>query len=226
MMALVFIFIFLLAACSPVTESDSDSSTQSTAAQGSNVVDTTDMPVCLQNESKIEHWLVKKELFPELSETYSSKTSESPVTFELRTPKSYSIVNSSNYYSYNFHFWNKDRKDSLRPILMLSVVGKQKNQKRQDPIWKCLKAAIYSIHKSKSENWKQSPVEAGKIDGITFVRQYWSGTEKSPQGKLKVSGFVYVGSIGETLIIGLSTDKDTKAVELAEASLQSFQLVR
>lgn len=222
-MALVFIFIFLLLGCTPAPDSDS---TESANTQRSAAVDNFDMPECLQDETQITEWTVSKDSLPQLVKTYDSNKTESPLAFELKTPNAYQVVNSSNYYSYNFHFWNKESKDSLRPILMLSIVGKQKNQKKQDPIWTCLKAAIYSIHKTKSENWKQSPVEAGKINDITFVRQHWSGTEKTPQGKQKVSGVVYVGSLGETLIIALSTDKDPDAVSLAENSLQTFHVIK
>ena len=54
------------------------------------------------------------------------------------------------------------------------------------------------------DNWTQTDIEQGKINGITFARAYWTGTER--QHKRKVRGVSYMAVDGPTLISLQSQD--------------------
>ena len=71
---------------------------------------------------------------------------------------------------------------------------------------------------------KQSEIERGQIDGLTFVRAHWEGTERTT--KYKMRGFIYVAAAGPGMIYISSKDtapEHLQSLPLAEAAALTFR---
>ena len=69
------------------------------------------------------------------------------------------------------------------------------------------------------DDWTQTPVEQGQINGLPFARAYWTGTER--QHKRKVRGVAYMAVDGATLISLQSQDMAPVAPNAAKSGESS-----
>ena len=67
-----------------------------------------------------------------------------------------------------------------------------------------LGSALDTLHRGYSE-WKQTEIEYGQINGIAFVRAYWTGTNQAQKQKRR--GVSYVALDGPNAISLLSQDR-------------------
>ena len=147
------------------------------------------------------------------------------IPFKLSFPSGYSSFMGRNYIAQSFFFSGAPRSNRTKPSFLISLIPKQAGQNKQDSIEDALKAAVEATKKMKTRGWKVGPVENGKIDGVTFVRQYWQGVD--PSSKLNTKGFFYLGKQGETLILMSSQDTEPYCAEslpLAESAILSMDL--
>lgn len=192
-----------LFSCSKFVEKKFPESDKSNSASSSNSLNNEPdgKPELLNDESRLEEW--KSDPSVVLDEKVLDSATLIP--FKLRVPPDYKLQARKSYFAENLLFLGPARKtDNTFPSFMLSIIPKLPNQKKQDEIWVCLQSTLAGSKKQMTLGWSEGPLEAGKIDGVTFLRRNWSGMDYS---KAEYSGYVYVGRVGDNLILVISRDK-------------------
>jgi len=78
--------------------------------------------------------------------------------------------------------------------------------------------------KQRRTNWSQTPIERGRINGLSFIRIHWSGTD--PDNQAKLHGFVYVAKDGPKYIQIRSQDVEAhheQSLKIAETAALTFK---
>ncbi len=216
---LAFFFSILLSACgSPVEKPEPN------AGPPESIPTKTESSVSITSGSakKLSNWQLNNEDLLLLPEKFKSDPSQSGLAFELKLPEAYRTASSKNYYSENFFFFNRMQKDAKRPALMLSIL-KDQNLK-QDPLKDCLQNAISASKKAKAKEWSQSEIESGEINGIPFLRQYWTAFD--PEERCRVFGFVYAARYQKRTMLFLSTQSKNDSLVLNEKIVRSMLAVQ
>lgn len=172
------------------------------------------MAMCWAAPTAEPVWLSDKSLSEQLASAVSI------AKYQIRPPKGYIALHTlSGPSGSSADSWaGITRPDGTRPYIMfvhLTIPPKQANQYTLKQISDKMLAAIERRRKA----WKQSPTEQGIINGLTFMRSYWQGTDVA-NGQ-PMHGFSYVAKDGNTILQLSSQDFDPYqkvALPLAEAS--------
>lgn len=151
-----------------------------------------------------------------------------PVTdagpFRIRPPKGYRMSREQGPPGSDVFGWvGAERRDGSRPYLMVMGVSPPAGKRNTYTPESALDRSLSALQEQRSE-WKRTETEKGKINGVPFVRAYWSG--KEPERKVKMRGFAYLTIDGERIIQINSQDVEPHAedaLKLAEAAALTFQ---
>jgi hypothetical protein len=140
--------------------------------------------------------------------------------YMLRTPRGYTLQTTPGPDGSVGYAWaTKPRHDSTRAYILVFVGTNAANDSLSD----LLDAFIAGVRERRNDV-KESTVETGTINDLTFARAYWAGIE--PTLGVKMHGFVYVAQDGPTILEISSQDVEpySKAsLRLAEASALTFR---
>lgn len=115
------------------------------------------------------------------------------------------------------------RADGTRPYLLFVHVPIPASERSKYTLAQMSAKMLAGVERHRV-GWKQSPTEQGTVNGTTFLRTYWQGTEAA-NGK-PMHGFNYVAREESTLIQISSQDVDQHqqtALALSEASALTFK---
>jgi hypothetical protein len=143
--------------------------------------------------------------------------------FQIKVPKKYQIINQPGPDGSKITAWVGDeRSDGTKPYVMVSIVRLNSEQQSKLSLEQALDKFLTSIE-TRRKNWNRTPAERGKVNGMTFVRSRWSGTDLTTEKKMR--GFSYVTIDNGTLVQISSQDvepHDKVALETAEAAALTF----
>jgi hypothetical protein len=114
------------------------------------------------------------------------------------------------------------RPDGTSPMFMI-MVGSPPPKERLPSLNGFLTLMIDPV-KQRHQNWSQTASERGTLNGLTFLRTRWSGTE--PGKGWKMHGIMYVAIDGRNFIQLASQDLEPhheQALKLGETAVQTFR---
>lgn len=143
--------------------------------------------------------------------------------FQLRVPKQFLPIKQPGTGGSNAIAWTgEERSDGTRPYVMVTTVKLNSEQQSKLSLEQALDTFLNGIEKRR-KNWSQTSAERGKVNGMTFVRAQWSGTEITTDKKMR--GFSYV-TIADGWLVQISSQDvephDREVLELAEAAALTF----
>ncbi len=144
--------------------------------------------------------------------------------YTLQPPKDYHFLHKNGPEGAKMFAWVSDeRKDGTKATLLLNLVA--------PPVGEATKYALDQLAdkllggvKRRRTNWHQEKTEIGLVNGLTFARINWTGTE--PIHDLKMKGFNYVAIDGDTIIQLSSQDilsEANQALPIAEAAILTLK---
>ncbi|HYV35329.1 MAG TPA: hypothetical protein VE988_06470 [Gemmataceae bacterium] len=144
--------------------------------------------------------------------------------YQLRPPKGYFAGQSSTpFEGAKLLPWAGDlRPDNTVPGLLVMILKPPPNIPKRS--LEQFHAEMLKGIENRRKSWSPSAIEQGQINGLTFVRTYWSGTD-STSGK-KMHGFKYSAIDGEIYIDLGCQDVDPhhrEALKLGEAAALTFK---
>ncbi len=146
--------------------------------------------------------------------------------YQVRPPKAYSLTppapNGSGQIR-AFYWTGTPREDKTAPYFLIALVSSPAGEVKEKTLEKELDELLEGFHRRRS-NWTQTSPERGQVNGMTFVRSYWSGID--PEKQAKMHGFMYATKDSSTLIHLSSQDVEPHyehALKLAEAAVLTFK---
>ena len=137
----------------------------------------------------------------------------------LRPPKEYLLTKLPGPDGTLILTWRGPVRDDLTfAHLLTTIVAQSKEDKKSYESKEALRILLSGIEANRNE-WSASKAEEGKINGLNFIRSYWTGVDKTSGMKMK--GFVYV-IVDNKIIINLSSQdtlSNVSALKLAEAAV-------
>ena len=103
--------------------------------------------------------------------------------------------------AYNWH--GQAAKTGITPNVSLALAPTPLRNGKPYTAEQLVASALASLKRG-HDAWTQTPVEQGQINGISFARAYWTGTER--QLKRKLRGVAYMAVDGLTVISLQSQD--------------------
>jgi hypothetical protein len=146
--------------------------------------------------------------------------------YEVRPPKGYLLNPPDPNASQGmraFYWKGTPREDNSYAHFMIVLKSEPAGEAKERSLEKELDELLEGFKRRRS-NWTQTSPERGQVNGLTFVRTYWSGIDPARQGKLH--GFMYAAKEGSTLITLSSQDVELhheRALKLAEAAALTFK---
>jgi len=142
--------------------------------------------------------------------------------YQIRPPKEYPRVPGQTLPPVTkiFGWGGTLRPDQTAPMITVMVVKPIPVKKPPEQL---MQDVLNSI-KQRRQDWQQSTFERGTINGLTFLRARWSGTE--PNKRWKMHGLVYMALDGTTLIEISTQDvepNDKEALQVSEAAALTFK---
>lgn len=171
-----------------------------------------------QQDAKLPHWNSKEALTSELDAAHTIDK------FTIRPPKGYLPETRLGPHGSKATAWaGSPRSDGTRPQVMVLTAKLPAEELQKYNLEQALDELVSSLRAHRT-NWTQTTTEKGLINGLTFVRTRWKGVH--PSNGFKMSGFVYVAIVGDTLIQLSSQDVEPhqeEALKLAESSVLTFE---
>ena len=149
-------------------------------------------------------------------------------SYTLRIPKGYELQETPQAPA-GSKFWawaGPARADGTKAQLLMNllpIAPAQREQAKRLTLEQLAEKRIAAIRGQRTD-WKQEKTEKGVINGVTFVRIRWEGTE--PRNQWDMRGFVYVARDGDTILYLSSQDlkaPGAQALPLADAAVLSFK---
>ncbi len=146
--------------------------------------------------------------------------------YEVRAPKGYSLQPAPPNMppaAKGLAWTAANRANGTPPQFMVSVVSAPPEEAKNFTAEQRLDKRLDAV-KASMANWTQSPPEGGRINGVTFVRAYWTATHVGI--KREMHGFLYVAKEGSKFIYLSSQDAEPNnesARKLAETAALSFK---
>lgn len=103
--------------------------------------------------------------------------------------------------AYNWH--GQAAKTGITPYVLLALAPTPVRGGKPYTAEQLIASALATLKRG-HDAWTQTLVEQGRINGIAFVRAYWTGTER--QRKRKLRGVAYMAVDGPTIISLQSQD--------------------
>jgi hypothetical protein len=146
--------------------------------------------------------------------------------YQVRPPKGYSLnppaPNTTG--AIRAYYWTgTPREDKTAPYLLITLVSSPPGEAKERTLEKELNELLEGFHRRRS-NWTQTSPERGQVNGMTFVRSYWSGID--PESQAKMHGFMYATRDGSTFIHLSSQDVEphrAHTLKLAEAAVLTLK---
>jgi hypothetical protein len=140
---------------------------------------------------------------------------------KFRPPAEYGPVKIAVPSGQSSGWLGKRRQDGTFASIIVIVVAAGADQNR--PLSSLLDLALPQIQKQYEKDWKQSPVELGRIDGLAGARVRWSGAPTEGRKEYigrKMHGVVYLLSYGSKFVQIMIQDvaDDDAPLALCEAS--------
>lgn len=198
----------------PPPRQPSEEIEQSESSEKNNRKDSSDL-------SKLSDWTFKGDRGELLS---VADPPDALLRFKMNFPRDYKSFTSRNYVAQTFYFLGPNRADASHPSFVVSLIPKGDKQEKQDSPEAALAASMTAIQKTKTK-WSTKAIESGMISGVRFVRQEWSGFDKSSNAA--TSGLFYFGSKGDYLVLFSSQDRDPYArdsIKKAETAFRTLTL--
>ena len=144
--------------------------------------------------------------------------------YQLRPPQGYSFVTSPAIApgAKAFAWIGTRRNDRTVPMLFIGVVSPPAEE-ANITVEQYLEKRLESV-KSGRTSWMQTKPERGRVNGLTFVRSRWSGTDTETQWNKH--GIMYATRDGSTFIhlhIQDSEPHHEETLRLAEAAVLTFK---
>ncbi|HKE05118.1 MAG TPA: hypothetical protein VKE91_13750 [Blastocatellia bacterium] len=170
-----------------------------------------------RQSDKAPNWLSDKSLADRLDAFVDMEE------FQMKVPKNYQPVNQLGPDGSKITAWVGDeRSDGTKPYVMVSTIKLNSEQRSKLSLEQALDTFLTSIERRRKD-WNRAPAERGKVNGMTFVRSRWSGTDLTTEKKMR--GFNYV-TIDNGKLVQISSQDvephDKEALELAEAAALTF----
>ena len=150
---------------------------------------------------------------------------DAALKFRMYFPKNYRCSTNQNYFAQTYLFSGATRADASHPSFLISFIGKSPGQAVQDSPEAALSASTAAIKKVKTR-WTSDKVETGRLSGITFIRQRWSGFDGSSNSQ--TAGFFYFAKVKDYLIMFSSQDREPysdDSLKRAESAFHTFKLL-
>jgi len=177
--------------------------------------------VCWATPSATTKWSPNKALLSQLTTavTINKYQIQPPQGYDLRTQQG----PSGSFGSYADAWVGPARTDGTHPYIMLGFLTPPAGEANKYTLKQVFAKMLAGV-KHKRRDWKQSPVEQGRVNGMTFLRSYWQGVDI--ESGLPMFGFNYTARDGNTFLQLSSQDftpykKD--ALPLAETSALTFR---
>lgn len=114
--------------------------------------------------------------------------------YAIRPPRGYKMVSQKSGVM-QANLWKGDVRDNgTAPGLVLLVSTPPPGEKKLPTIEQALDMYLADIERNRKE-WQRTKAERGTVNGLTFVRARWSGTDL--QRGFPVNGFGYVFTDGK-----------------------------
>ena len=146
--------------------------------------------------------------------------------YRVRPPKEYTFNPPPPNSSANlkaFYWAGKTREDKTAPHLLIRVASPPPAEAKDGTLERHFEEMLEGF-KRRRTNWMQTSPERGQINGMTFMRAYWSGIDADKQWKMH--GFIYASKDGSVFILLSSQDVEPnheQALKVAEASVLTFR---
>jgi len=144
--------------------------------------------------------------------------------FELKPPADYQFQAQDGPMSSKALAWvGKPREDGVRPYVMVTVMSLPGPPDGHLELATVLDKFIAGI-KNRRNEWKQSAARKEEINGLSFLRVDWEGTESTLE--VKMHGFNLVAFDGSFIVQLSSQDVEphhTKGLQVAEAVIRTFR---
>jgi hypothetical protein len=171
-----------------------------------------------QKKPPLPHWLPDKELVKSLAPTVKI------AGYILQPPKGYKMRMGSPPQGVAAMAWaGEKRDDGTRPTLIFSLIDMDARDLQQYTIEDLADKLLGGVKRRRTE-WQQGKTERGIVNGMTFARISWTGTESEQKHKMR--GFIYVALDGDSIIQLTSQDVlpvANQSVPLAEAAVLTFK---
>jgi hypothetical protein len=143
--------------------------------------------------------------------------------FQLNVPKQYQPVKQPGPEGSMAVAWvGRKRSDGTHPSIMVATTRLSSEQRSHLSLENALDVFLAGIEKTRKD-WNRTAAERGKVNGVTFVRARWSGTELTTEKMMH--GFSYV-TIDKGLLVQISSQDvepyDKETLGLAEAAALTF----
>jgi hypothetical protein len=144
--------------------------------------------------------------------------------YQVRPPKAYSFSRPPGPPGFTGYAWaGALRGDKTAPQLLIGVVPVPPAEAKAQSPERFLEKMLEGV-KRRRTNWTQTPPERGQVNGLTFVRARWSGTESAKGWKMH--GFMYATQDGATFLQLSSQDVEPHhehALKIAETAVLTFK---
>jgi hypothetical protein len=147
--------------------------------------------------------------------------------YQCRPPKGYSAMSPpANVPAAGklFAWAGPLRRDSTAPQFMVTIVYAPAEEAKSFTAEQLLDKRLQAVKGKGVPNLTQTATERGQVNGLTFVRAYWTGTHVEKPWKMH--GFLYVAKEGSTLFYLSSQDVEPnheKALKVAETAALTFK---
>ena len=145
-------------------------------------------------------------------------------SFRIRPPKGYALTEQPVTATTKAFAWRGAKRANGRSPFLLVVLTPVPAKEASAPTPEDLLKKYLTSLQNQRENWKPSEAERGQINGLTFLRAHWDGTERTT--KYRMHGFIYVAVHGRDIIYLSSQDTDPEHVQslrLTEAAALTLQ---
>jgi hypothetical protein len=149
-------------------------------------------------------------------------------SYTIRIPKGYELQETPPA-PFGAKFWawaGPARADGTKAQLLMNllpIAPAQREQAKRLTLEQLAEKRIAAIRGQRTD-WKQEKTEKDVINGLTFARIRWEGTE--PKNQWDMRGFVYVARDGDTILYLSSQDlkaPGAQTLPLADAAVLSFK---
>jgi hypothetical protein len=144
--------------------------------------------------------------------------------FRVRPPKGYTLKVMPKTTSKGYGWAGPRSAGGTRSQFLMSVASPLPPEYSNLTLEQMLDRMMTAMQGRNAQGWTRTPTERGRINGLPFVRTYWSGIS-STLGR-KMHGFWYLTRDGQTLVMLMSQDAEPgyqEPLKLAEAAALTFK---
>jgi predicted Zn finger-like uncharacterized protein len=144
--------------------------------------------------------------------------------YRVRPPKGYTLKVMQKVTSKGYGWAGPRGAGGTHSQFLISVASPLPAEYANLTLEQMLDRMMKAVELRNAQGWTRTPTERGQINGLPFVRTYWSGFS-STLGR-KMHGFWYLTRDGQTLVMLMSQDAEPgheEPLKLAEAAALTFK---